>query len=269
MANLNRIRWNPAVGLAALLVTYFLAGVLLSFVYAVWMGGMENLIARAVAPVFFGGLLAGAVFGIKRFFKVTLNIIALPVVIAGSAAVYFLMWGEFPLRPDAEIAFILALDEREFPDLITRVIGERALSVIAMRIIGALEAAVIALPPLYTAVRRAGVFLPRYNRWADLRLMDYGFIPFSDRELDKLAAGELEEVFLRKHIDLTGLKRIHAVALCYANKQLTEYLAVFKADWNKRGRIEKGPLLLLAELTVEQIEDLQGLLYEVHREMAD
>ncbi|MCL2501257.1 MAG: hypothetical protein FWE90_13120 [Defluviitaleaceae bacterium] len=263
---IHKIRWNPAVGLAALLVLYILAGVLLSFIYSAWMEAIGNFAARIIAPVLFGALLAGAVFGIKRFFKVTWNALALLAVIAGSAAVYFLMWGEFPLRAETEIAALASLDERGFPDLVMRFIGERELSVIAMRMIGAVEAAVIAIPPVFMGFRRAGVFLPRYNRWADLRLMDYGFIPFSDRELDKLAMGNVEEVFLRKHIDLTGLKSIHAVALCYADNRLTEYLAVFKADWNKRGRMEKGSLLLLAVLTVEQIEDLQALLYEIHRE---
>jgi hypothetical protein len=259
---LHNIRLNPALGLAALLLSYILTGLLLSFAYSIWMGHIGNLTARIFAPVFFGGLLGGAVFGIKRLFKITLNIPAFLVVFLGSMAIYFIMWGEFPLRSGPDLTF---LEDRELPDIVMRVLGGRDLSVIVAYIIGVLEAAVIAVPPLYTALRRSGIFLQRYNRWASVRLMDYGFIPFSDPELDKLAVGDMD-IFLRKPIDLTGLERIHAVALCYADNQLTEYLAVFKADWNKQGRIEKGPLLLLAVLTVEKTEDLQAVLYEIHRE---
>lgn len=250
------------MGLAALFFLYILAGVILSFIYSFWMGHISNLAARIFAPVFFGGLMGGTVFGLKRFFKITLNIPAFPVVLVGSMAVYFLMWGEFPLRGVIELSII---DEWEMPDIVMRVLGGRDLSAIVVYMLGALEAAVILVPPLYMAFRRSGIYLHRYNRWANVRLLDYGFIPFSDYELDKLAVGDTG-VFLHKPIDLTGLKRIHVVALCYVNNQLTEYLAVFKGDWNKQGYMEKGPLLLLTTLTVEKIEGLQGILYEIHRE---
>jgi hypothetical protein len=260
--NLLKQRWNPAVGLLALFFLYVLAGILLSFAYSVYMERMENLAGLAIAPVFFGAMLGGAVFGLKRFFKIVFDLPALIMIIGGSTAVYFMMWGGFPLRGEAEF---LALAEWEMPEILAEIIGEWELPVIAMRLLGILEAAAIALPPVYMAFKRTGVYLPRPNRWADVRLMDYGFIPFTDRELDKLAVGNTD-IFMRKPIDLTGLERIHGVALCYVDNRLTEYLAVFKADWNRQGYIEKGQLLLLIALTVEQIEALQAALYEIHRE---
>jgi hypothetical protein len=244
---LRRQRWNPAAGLGALLVLFVLAGVVLSFAYLFWMEYIHNLAGRLAGPVLFGAGLGGAVFGIKRFFRITLDIPAFALVFVGGALVFFLLWGGFPLRGDIAI-----------------VVGDWILPERVIPVVGALEAAFIALPPLYAACRRAGVYLRRYDCWAGLRLMEYGFVPFSDAELDRLAMGEYK-VILRKPIDLTGLERVHAVGLCYADKEITEYLAVFKASWDKQGNIEKGPLLLLTALTAEGIEDLQGGLYDIHR----
>ncbi|MCL2203480.1 MAG: hypothetical protein FWB88_06040 [Defluviitaleaceae bacterium] len=247
--NLHKIRFHPIIGLVALFFAFSLLGIILSFAYQAWMGSAYNIAARVFAPVLFGAGLGGAVFGLKRLFKVTWGFLAFLCALGGCAVVYALMWEGFPLRGEVEAFAIL---EREIPGL-------------AMQAIWALEAAAIALPPLYMALRRAGIYLPGYNRWAQVRLMDYGFKPFTDTELDRLAAGETE-IFMKKPIDLTGLNRIHAVGLCYVDKRLTEYLAVFKANWDRQGNMEKGPLLLLAAMPIEKIEDLQGVLYEIHRE---
>jgi hypothetical protein len=248
----HKYRWNPALGFAALFVLYVLAAVALGSAYQMWMERIHNLAGRLAGPVLFGCLLAGAAFGIKRAFKITWDIAAFLVTLAGSLGVYYLFWDGWPLRGDTgPVAFM-----------------DWELTGNAILILWALEAAVIALPPLYVAFRRAGVFLRRYNRWADLRLLEYGFVPFTDHELDRLALGETEAI-LRKPIDLTGLSRIHAIAFCYVDKELTEYIAVFKAGWDRQGGMERGALLLLTALTTEKIEALQGELYEIHREEMD
>lgn len=258
----HNLRWHPVIGLVLLFVAFVLTGMLFGLIYTSLMDGFVHLAARILAPLLFGAIMAFAVYGFKWVFKVTYNIPAFFVILCGCAAVYFFMWGEFPLRGAAEF---FSFESLELPELFMRIIGERELTVIFNRIIAVSEVLVLTVPLLYIAFKPAGVFLKKYNRWAKLRIMDYGFIPFTDRELDKLAAGSMD-IFVRKPIDLTGLKRIHAVALCYVDDTLTEYLAVFKADWNKRGQIEKGSRLLLAVLTVEQTEELQNLLYEIHRE---
>lgn len=205
--------------------------------------------ARICAPVLLGAALGSVVFGWKRFFKVTWNIPAFAVVLLGIFVWYTIFWGAFPLRGEFEpITFM----EWEAPEIL-------------MQILAALEAAVVFLPSLYIAIRPAGVYLPRYNRWAKIQLLDYGFKPFTDYELEKLSAGDTD-VFQHKPIDLTGLNRIHGVALCYADKKITEYLAFFKAGWDRQGYIEKGKLLLLAPFTLDTVEELQATLYELHRE---
>jgi|GEM_PF-1134382 len=256
------IRWNPWLGLVALFFLYALAGIFLSLFYALWMERVMNPAGQMVAPLFFGGLLGLAVYGAKRFCMVRWDVPATVLVGLATYVVYLLMWGEFPLRGTAE-AF--SFWERQLPEAAMALIENWALPARTMLVISVLEVLAIALPPMYMAFRRAGVFLHHYNRWAKLKVLDYGFIPFHDHELDRLAAGSAE-VFIRKNIDLTGHKRIHCVALCYIDEKLTEYLAVFKAGWSRQGAIEKGSLLLLAVLPMEKISHLQDALYEIHRE---
>jgi hypothetical protein len=256
------IKWNPFLGLAALLVLFGAAGVLFSFFYDFLMEGLNNPAGRFVAPFLFGALLAVTVFGLKRFFTVRLDMLACLAVVLGCAAVYFLAWGEFPLRgPAPEFSFW----ERELPEAVRNMITDWSLPSRTAYIWGLGEALAIALPPVITSLRRAGVFMPRYNRWAKLKILDYGFTPFHDHELDRLAQGDVPTL-LRKPIDLTGHRRIHCAALCYAGDELTEYFAVFKAAWNRQGYIEKGSLLLLTVFPADRIETLQDDLYEIHRE---
>jgi len=238
------------VGLGLLYVGVSLVGIVLSFLYRFAMYAQHPFGVRFFAPFVFGVVLAGAVFGLKRFFKVTWGVAALGVVAFAFLGIYFMVWNGFPLRG----AFIFPpIGDWEVPEMVPRLVAYG-------------EAAVVTLPALFYAVRSSGVYLPGDNRWARVRLLDYGFRPFTDRELEQLSVGNTA-LFERKPIDLTGLNSIHAVGLCYANKTLTRYLAVFNAAWNRQGYIERGRLLLLAPLqTVEAVEDLQARLYELHRE---
>lgn len=262
MNKIYAIRWNPAVALVALFFLYILAGVLLSLLYGFWMERVGNPAGRFVAPFIFGALLGCVVFGLKRFFTVRLNAPAGVVVLMGCAAVYFLMWGEFPMRGPTEV---FAFWERELPEAMRDFIYNWDLPVRTMQVLGVGEVLAIFVPPLVMALRRAGIFLRRYNRWAKLKVLDYGFIPFHDHELDRLVGGDVNTL-LRKPIDLTGHRRIHCAALCYAGDKLTEYFTLFKASWNRQGYIEKGPLLLLTVFPMEKIAQLQDDLYEIHRE---
>jgi len=261
---LHKYRFKPVVGLLALFLLYVLAAVILSAVYRVWMARMENVALLIAGPGLFGLLLGAAVFGLKRFFKVVLDIPAFLVVLLGCALVYVLMWDGVPLRGVEEV---LVIGELELPEIAgqTLTVGNWELPGIVSQIIAWLEALVIVFPPLYAAFKRAGYYLRKYNRWADVRLLEYGFVCFTTRELDRLSGGDVN-IIADKTVDLTGLNRIHAIALCYVNNRATEYLAVFNAVWDRRGNIEKGALLLLVMLTTEKIDNLLDVLHERHRE---
>ena len=242
-------RWHPLAGLSLFYFLFVLAGLILSVVYRFFVETSEAIITPFLAPIIMGIVLAGLVFGLKRFFKITWNIPALCVVLFAFTAVYFIMWGALPLQ---EALLPPTLFTWETPT-------------IAHQIVAWLEVLVIISPALFFACQPSGVYLPNYNRWARIRLLDYGFKPFSDYELEQLSAGETD-CFEHKPIDLTGLDRINGVALCYVDKKMTEYIAIFKANWNRQGYIERGKLLLLTPLTFETIELLQARLYTLHRE---
>jgi len=238
------------------------AGIILGFFYEFFMERMANPAGRFVAPFAFGALWAGVVYGLKRLFTVRLDIPAGLAVAVGCALVYFLAWGDFPLRGPAPV---FGFWERELPEAARDLIVGWDLPGRTSLFLGLGEVLAIAVPPLVMGLRRAGVFLRPYNRWAKLKVLDYGFTPFHDHELDRLLQGDVT-ILLRKPIDLTGHRRIHCAALCYVDDELTEYFAVFKAGWNRQGHIEKGSLLILTAFPQDRMERLQDDLYEIHRE---
>jgi len=262
MERYYEIKWNPAVALVALFFSFVIAATILSSFYVTFMGRMANPFGQMAAPFVLGAMLGGAVYGFKRIFTMRWDTLAGGVIVLGCLTVYVLAWSGFPLRGPLEI---FEFWERDMPEAMADMIYQWNLPERVHRAAGIIEGIAIAVPPLYMAFRRAGVFMKRYNRWAKLCVLDYGFQPFHDHELDQLAAGE-HEVLLRKNIDLTGHNRIHCVATCYADGDLTEYLAVFKAGWNRHGQIEHGKLLLLTLLPTERIQYIIDALYQIHRE---
>ncbi|MCL2364382.1 MAG: hypothetical protein FWC71_06955 [Defluviitaleaceae bacterium] len=261
-ARLYEIKWNPAVALVALFFSFVVVAAILSSIYVSFMGRMANPFGQMVAPFILGAALGGTVFGLKRLFTVRWDIPAGLVIVLGCLTVYVMAWNGFPLRGPLEI---FEFWQRDMPEAVADMVYRWELPERVHRAAGIIEGVAIAVPPLFMAFRRAGVFMKRHNRWAKLKVLDYGFQPFHDHELDQLAVGD-SEVLLRKGIDLTGHNRIHCIATCYVDDTLTEYLAVFKAGWNRHGQIEHGSLLLLTLYTPERIQSLVDALYEIHRE---
>jgi len=124
------------------------------------------------------------------------------------------------------------------------------------------ELFVIVVFPIMVAYASVGLYLAEQGAWVQEKLMNYGFSAFDDEELDRLASGEID-VILQKPLETRG-ETMNAVAVCYHKGEPTEFIALYKAGWDRDGTLTKGRHLMTVKLGIEKIDELDAGLQAIH-----
>ena len=124
-----------------------------------------------------------------------------------------------------------------------------------------LELVVISGIAMYGAFMLREVYLPGYYTWARFEKLPYPFAKFTGDELERVENGELELISERTFAEGNVFSQ---VALVYAGKTKTEYIAVYLAKLGKKGKVTYGSLSRLIPIGREEIEKIEISLKETH-----
>jgi len=275
------------LGLIVLFVVLTVVGVVLSYFYIVFQVRIHDIWGNIVANFVLGLIFAVTVFAVKRLFKITNNAMSVVVVILSLVVILWAMWtlwfvlmermlyhhmnlsvfgdmGRFVGWSRAQIS-----SSTSFWDLLTYYNARGTWTLegsnwVGLRLWGvwAGEALIITIPPLIAAYMAAGLYLIELNAWVTEKLMNYGFTAFDDYEMDRLASGDIN-VVLEKQLETQG-GPMNAVAVCYHKNEPTDFLAVYKATWDKDGILAKGRHLMTVKLDQDKIDRLDTELQAKH-----
>ena len=124
------------------------------------------------------------------------------------------------------------------------------------------ETLILLLIPILAAYASAGLFITELNAWVEERLMNFGFTAFDDHELDRIGMGEIEPI-LEKPLE-TKNGPMSAIAVCYHKGEPTDFIAIYKAHWDKEGALAKGRHVMTVNLGAEKIDALDAGLQAKH-----
>jgi len=124
------------------------------------------------------------------------------------------------------------------------------------------EALVIAVLPIIAALSSSGLYLQELDAWVKPKFMNFGFSAFDDHELDKIASGDINVIINKPLEHLNGL--MHAVAVCYHKGEPTDFIAIYQAQWDKHGVLDKNRHEMTIKLGAERIDALDTGLHAVH-----
>ena len=105
------------------------------------------------------------------------------------------------------------------------------------------------------------IYLHNHYTWARFEKLPYPFAVFTDEDLARIEEGELELITERTFAEGNVFSQI---ALVYAGKAKTEYVAFFLAKLGKKGKVVYGPPGRLVPVGVEEVEKIEMSLKETH-----
>ena len=281
------------LGLILLFVIFTPLGIVLSYFYVMFQSNIHDIWANIIATFVMGGVLAVIVWILKRMLKVTNNAMAFAVITVSMIIVMYLMWSMW-----ITLIYERFIFEREF-----RVFGDIGEFIAATRVLifnhhspgriaeftadlrfinengtwhinnnvwtglrlGAVwvgETVVIAGLPLIAAFAAAGLFIAELNAWVEERLMNFGFAAFDDYELDRIASGDIDAIIEKPLEARNG--PMNAIAVCYLKDEPTDFIAIYKASWDKEGALSKGRHIMTVQLGQEKIDALDSGLQAKH-----
>ena len=109
-------------------------------------------------------------------------------------------------------------------------------------------------------------YLYNHYTWAIFERLPYPFEIFTDKDLKGIEEGELELITERTFAEGNVFSQ---VALVYAGKAKTEYIAVFLAKLGKKGKVTYGPPSRVIPVGVEEIGKIEMSLKETHATFFD
>ena len=280
-------RKSNLMGLAVLFVALTPLGVVLSYFYIFFQANIHDIWINVIAVFVAGAILAVIVWIIKRLLKITNNIMSVVMTALSLAVIVYVMWnmwlvlmferfyigrdmqmlgdlGEF-VALTREMIFVNteAMDLlRRFNEHGTWYINENVWSGAMLYMVWAGEMLIIVALPLLAAYAAAGLYITELGAWVNEKLMNYGFTAFDDHELDRLASGDIDAI-LEKPLE-TRNGPMNAVAVCYIKGEPTEFIAVYKATWDKDGGLSKGRHIMTVQLGLEKIDALDAGLQAKH-----
>lgn len=279
--------------IAGLFIIFLVLGIVMNYFYIVFQdNAMYDMLAVAIT-VGLTFLLAVIVYVCKRVMVITNRAAAFVWVLIALLIMYYLNWNMFfalwysrdygyntraffdffilmewtrwvitsPANPVAEFVS----DIRYFNSTGTWSWGDGAVwTGTRLAIVWIVEFLIIFVPPLFVAAIDPGVYLPSRNVFADPKQLDYAFEEFDDTELSRINDGYIDTI-IEKPL-ATDRNRMNAVALCIVGEEPTEYIAVYKAQFNgKTGELELGGRRSTVMLTMEKIDELKRGLENKHR----
>ena len=276
------------LGLFVLFAVVTIVGTVLGYVYIIFQVNIHDIWLNMIAVFVFGLFLALVVWLVKRLLKITNNVMSVVVVFIGLALAMYLMWGmwfalmyETLYRRVPEVGVFLSLGDvtrgaraiimepsQFLDDLLyynrrgTWSVNDNQWTGLPLAFVWIMEVFVNVVPALLVASTAAGLYLIELNAWVKERLMNYGFTAFEAYELDQIAAGNID-VILEKPLEAHG-GPMHAVAVCYLKGEPTEFIALYKADWDKEGALVKGRHVMTVRLGLEKIDALDAGLQAIH-----
>jgi len=284
---------NNLLGILVLFVVFTTLGILLSFFYVILQTTSENIWINIFSPFILSGVLAGIAWLCKRFLKITSDVLSLIVVAVGMIIILFVMWNmwfgasldhaeylhhfgtlDYP-RTFGDIGIIFSntretifneysfLDTlREFSQQSTWRINEEFWSGPVLWTVWGTETLILLAFPLLAAYASAGIYILELGVWVKERLMNYGFTAFEAFELDRISMGEIEPI-LEKPLE-TKNGPMNAVAVCYYKGEPTDFIAVYKAQWDNEGVLSKSRHIMTVNLGAEKIDALDAGLQAKH-----
>jgi len=275
------------LGLLILFAVYTALGVLLGFFYVIFQTRVHDVWGNVIAVAVFAGLLGGVAWIVKRLCKITNNAMAMILVAIGTAIVLYVVWtmwivvifelfyrsGENLGVGDigfvlSEVRYMTFVNQefvrfiRHFNDTGTWTIdGDVWYGAILWAVWG-VETIVIAVIPIIAALSSAGLYIAEVGGWVDERLMNYGFVAFDDYELESIGAGDINAI-IEKPLEIRN-STMNAVAVCYHKGEPTDYIAIYKAHWDKEGALSKGKHIMTVQLGAEKIDTLDAALQAKH-----
>ena len=105
------------------------------------------------------------------------------------------------------------------------------------------------------------VYLPSHHDWARYEKLPYPLEIFTDDDLERIEAGEVTVITERTFAEGNDFSQ---VALVYAGKTKTGYVAVYLATLDKKGRASYGPPSRMIYVGLEEVEKIEISLKETH-----
>ena len=279
-------------GLLVLFAALTPLGVILSYFYIFFQANIHHIWINVIAAIVTGCILAGTVWIIKRFMKITNNILSVIVTALSLVIIVYVMWNMWfalmierfgvgynnvprEMRLLGDLGEFIGLtrqmifSDSEFIGHLRHFNGEGTWHINYNTWTGAMlymvwagELLIITVLPLLAAYAAAGLFIKELDAWVEERLMNYGFTAFDDYELDRIAAGDIDAI-LEKPLE-TRNGAMSAVVVCYHRGDPTEFIAVYKAHWDKEGALSKGRHIMTVRLGLEKIDALDTGLQAKH-----
>jgi len=277
------------LGLIVLFVVFTAFGTFLSFFYVVFHTNTTDIWANIIGTFVLSGALGLVAWLIKRLFKITNNALSLLVVGVGLVIILYVMWSTWFVFMEAHLIFgrelyglrdmgtvfsdtrslIFGNYEYGFMDYLrlfntygTWSINNNDWYGARLWAVWGGETLIVISIPLMLAYASAGLYIQELGAWAEERLMNYGFTAFDDHELDRIGMGDVEPI-LEKPLE-TRNGPMNAIAVCYHKGEATDYIAVYKAHWDKEGALGKGRHIMTVNLGADKIDALDTGLQAKH-----
>jgi len=275
------------LGLIILFVVFTTLGIFLSFFYVIFQTTATDIWANIIAAFVISGVLAAIAWIVKRLMKITNNALSLLVVGIGMVIILYVMWSIwFVVKLDSFVRFgesygigdigtvfsqtreMIFVNPnfmyylREFNYHGPWTINESPCTGARLWAVWGGETLILLSIPLFAAYAAAGLYIQELGSWVEERLMNYGFTAFEDYELDRIGMGEIEPI-LEKPLE-TRNGPMSAVAVCYHKNEATDYIAIYKAHWDKEGALSKGRHIMTVNLGADKIDALDNGLQAKH-----
>jgi len=276
------------LGLIVLFVVYTVLGSILSFFYVLFQTRVhDDVWFNIIAAFVVAAVLAVVVWLLKYLFKITNNAMAFLLVLIGTVVILYVMWSMWLLlmfellyltgevRKVGEIGAVFSAtwsmmrDNPEFFRFLQYFnyngvwsINDNVWSGPMLWAVWAGETLIIASIPLIAAYASAGLFINELGAWVEVRLLNYGFTAFDDYELDSIGGGDINTI-IQKSLENRNAP-MHAVGVCYLKGEPTEFIALYKAHWDKEGALAKSGHVMTVQLGAEKIDALDAGLQARH-----
>jgi hypothetical protein len=282
------------VGLAVMFVVLLAVGVVLNFIYIVFMDNVPYIMLAFFATLGYGGVLAGIVFFARKWFVIRNKIPVIILVVIAFFILYFVQWNMFIALWYArwETGYMLraVLDFPDYMDwfywLITydlsNPIGELISDIrfvnfygtwglsedanitgAPLTIVWIVEFLIMLGLPIIAAVTEPGVYLEEENVYADPTLLNYAFEEFDEYELSRIAEGDIEPITEKTFATAPEINPFNVVAICYVKKEPTDYIAIYTGIVDKKTQgLLRQKHITTARLSYEKIEKIKSALEE-------
>ena len=105
------------------------------------------------------------------------------------------------------------------------------------------------------------IFLSPHCSWAKFQLLPYPFARFTDEDIKRIEAEDIEVILTKTFAEGEAFSQI---ALCFAGKTKTDYIAVVNATMGKRGKARYKKPRTVYFIGDENVEKMENLLKETH-----